>query len=642
MKFLRHFKAAWLFVFLSCLSQWSLSSDKPAVEDYGLLPEHRSLTISPDGKHYAFIQRIKKDDYLIVIDAKNNQMVAGVNASEVKARSAEFITNEYVILRASKTARSFNIRGKWENSRAISFNINTKKVKSLLNGTKDLHPAQSGMGTIVGFNAEENQVYMPAFSDNGNYNLYRVNLENGRGRLHQRGRSSTTDWFVDADGKVLAREDYSSDDQEHRIYSRISGKWVKIYSRETSIPFSIQGLSSDGGKLLYVSTSEYGDKIYTMDLESGDIDGPLLEREGEDIGYLMTDINRKLFAVKYNGFKEDYDFVDKKQNELFAQLNVTFPMSNVDYLGATRDNSKIIYKVSGAEGAGVYGVFDTQKVQVRHLISEYPKVSEIGELKAVSYKARDGLKIPSVITFPADKTKRKNLPLVVMPHGGPESYDGLTFDWMAQYFSRLGYAVLQPNFRGSTGFGIEHMKAGHGKWGREMQDDVTDGVKAMVKMGYVDPQRVCIVGASYGGYSALAGGAFSPDLYRCVVSIAGVSDLPAMLRSEKRDHGRNHWVVSYWHKLIGDSKTEREKLKSISPVNFADQFQAPVLLIHGKDDTVVPMRQSTLMRKALKKSKKPVEFVSLKGEDHWLSTSETRLALLKEISTFLQAHNPPD
>ena len=148
------------------------------------------------------------------------------------------------------------------------------------------------------------------------------------------------------------------------------------------------------------------------------------------------------------------------------------------------------------------------------------------------------------------------------------------------------------------------------------------------------------MGASYGGYSALAGGAFTPELYRCVISVAGVSDLPLMLSTEKRDFGDKHWVINYWHDVIGDSKTEKQKLKAISPANYADQFQAPVLLIHGKDDTVVPIRQSQRMNSALKKAGKKVELIKLKGEDHWLSTSETRVQMLRAIDEFLEKYNP--
>tara|TARA_B110000902_G_scaffold154368_1_gene177250 strand:+ start:1593 stop:2462 length:870 start_codon:yes stop_codon:yes gene_type:complete len=285
-------------------------------------------------------------------------------------------------------------------------------------------------------------------------------------------------------------------------------------------------------------------------------------------------------------------------------------------------------------------MFDRTQTKLYSLASEYPAIKSIGELKAVNLNARDGIIIPSIITLPTDPSKRKNLPLIAMPHGGPETYDSLRFNWLAQYLAAKGYAVLQPNFRGSTGFGYALLNSGYGEWGRKMQDDVSDGVTALANAGYIDPKRVCIMGGSYGGYSALAGGAFTPELYRCVISIAGVSDLPQMLSSQKFKYGRNHWVVGYWGNIIGDSKSQREKLRAISPINFAERFQAPVLLIHGKDDTVIPIRQSKAMYKALKKADKPVEFVTLKGEDHWLSGSETRLALLKEVDKFLDKHNP--
>ena len=285
-------------------------------------------------------------------------------------------------------------------------------------------------------------------------------------------------------------------------------------------------------------------------------------------------------------------------------------------------------------------LFDTKKVSLNFLASGYPQIeaNQIAEMKAIRYKARDGLSISAIQTWPVGVTNRKNLPMIVMPHGGPASYDSIRFNWKAQYFARKGYLVLQPNFRGSTGFGVNFQNAGDGKWGREMQDDVSDGVLSMIKSGYADPDRVCIVGASYGGYSALAGGAFSPELYKCVVSIAGVSDLPLMLKEEQSDFGRDHWVLSYWNRVMG--KTQGLDLAEISPINFADKFEAPLLLLHGNDDTVVKIRQSEVMYKAMNRAGKSVEFVKLKGEDHWLSGSETRLALLEKISEFLDKHNP--
>ena len=174
-----------------------------------------------------------------------------------------------------------------------------------------------------------------------------------------------------------------------------------------------------------------------------------------------------------------------------------------------------------------------------------------------------------------------------------------------------------------------------------MQDDITDGVRALINTGRADPNRVCIVGGSYGGYAALAGGAFTPDLYQCVAAIAPVSDLPMMLAHERRDHGSNHWVYDYWKELIGDPRSEKEHLRAISPAYAADAFQAPVLLIHGRDDLVVPIGQSARMKSALERADKQVEFIRLKGEDHWLSTAEMRLETLKALDRFVGAHIGP-
>ncbi|CAN0435252.1 unnamed protein product, partial [Scytosiphon promiscuus] len=206
------------------------------------------------------------------------------------------------------------------------------------------------------------------------------------------------------------------------------------------------------------------------------------------------------------------------------------------------------------------------------------------------------------------------------------------------YFANRGYLVLQPNFRGSSGYGTEHRILGKGEWGGKMQDDITDGVQTLVEQGLADPTRVCIVGASYGGYAALAGGAFTPDLYKCVVAIAPVSDIRPLLVDVKWDNGRKHWALDYWQENIGDLDEEREKLDAISPARAADKFTAPVLLIHGNDDTVVPIKQSEIMERALEKAGKDVTFLELEGEDHWMSDGDTRIDALRAMATFIDQH----
>lgn len=258
--------------------------------------------------------------------------------------------------------------------------------------------------------------------------------------------------------------------------------------------------------------------------------------------------------------------------------------------------------------------------------------------EATSFSARDGLKIPALVTAWPELRKNGGAPLLVLPHGGPALYDRLEFDWMAQYFANRGYVVLQPQFRGSSGFGVDFKRAGYGEWGGKMQTDIDDGVDHLIATGLVDPERVCIAGVSYGGYAALAAGAFSPDKYKCVASVAGLSDLELMLKSDRRKYGRGHWAISYWERQYGGDNFDWEKLAAISPVNFADQFEAPVLLIHGRKDTVVPIEQSKKMQKALRKAGKDVTLREFKGEDHWLSYGESRLETLRALASFIEEH----
>lgn len=623
----------------------SKKEDQTLVDSYGLLPQFRAFSISPDGKHYAYIQRQEQKDYFVVMNPAQGKIVASVDADKFKARDLYFATNNYVIILASETKRQFGVRGKWENSTAIAYNLKTKQMKTLLQKTKSLYPAQGGLGRIVGFNKNTDEVFMPAYSGSGGaeprLDLYRVSLKTGVGKIHTKGRITTRNWFVNSNGQVLAREDFSGRKQQHVVYAKHKKQWKLIYSADAAMPeITLTAVTPDEQHLLFVSGDENYSALYSMSLDDGQISEPLYQREKSEIDRTMVDINRQLIGIKFDGFKPSYGFPDQADNQIADALVNHYPASAVHYVGKTADSEKWLIRVSGNAGTGDYKLYNKSNNQLKHIISEYPQIKSIGEIKAISFKARDGVKIPSILTLPREVVKPTNLPLILLPHGGPRHHDTMDFNWLSQFFSAKGYAVMQPNFRGSTGFGFELRDRGNAQWGLGMQDDVSDSVKVLVNAGYVDPDRVCIIGASYGGYSALAGGAFTPDLYRCVISIAGISDIPAMMKSERREAGLSNWRTHYWEEVIGDPDKHEARLESTSPVNFASDFKAPVLLLHGKDDTVVSIRQSKEMHNALQSAGKDSEFVQLESEDHWLSTSETRLALLHAINDFLDEHNP--
>jgi dipeptidyl aminopeptidase/acylaminoacyl peptidase len=229
---------------------------------------------------------------------------------------------------------------------------------------------------------------------------------------------------------------------------------------------------------------------------------------------------------------------------------------------------------------------------------------------------------------------------VVLPHGGPHARDTPGFDWWAQALASRGYAVLQVNYRGSSGLGADFFAAGFGEFGRKMQTDLSDGVRHLVQDGLVDPKRVCIVGGSYGGYAALAGATLDRGVYRCAVSYAGVSDLRSDLKDSISKEGES--AGRFWLRYVGAKNIDDPLLDQRSPAAHAGDVDIPILLIHGRDDTIVTISQSRRMADALRKAGKPVELIELSSEDHWLSRGETRLQMLKATVAFLEKNNPPD
>ncbi len=621
-------------------------AEPPPLEAYGRLSEIRAVTISPDGKHFAYLSERGEQRALLVLNLETKE-TQGVDLRDVKANWVDFAGNGHVVLGVSETTRVSGFRGRFEYSAAFSYNLKTGKVVQLLKGTKDLFPAQSGLGAIVGAYAPKDEVLMPAFMGSRSdpepdYDLLRVDLDNGRGRKFSAGKNRTIDWFADVDGTILAREDYDNSSNKYELISEVGGDRQTIYEAKTElIPIGVLGVAPDRSGLMVTRTSrESGfSALYKLGFDGVWSDAPVFAKESAEIDYTLIDSNRFVIGVQYSGLYPTYDFFDDELTQIVTSVQDNFLQSSVFLSSWTDDLSKLVFFVSGGDAPGVYYLLDRNEMRISPLTSTRPQIDldDVAPVVTIEYPARDGLTIPAILTLPLSG-ETENLPLIAMPHGGPEAYDQVTFDWMAQYFASRGYAVLQPNFRGSDGFGLEFKLAGRGKWGREMQDDVTDGVLALIKDGYVDPERVCIVGGSYGGYSALAGGAYSPDLYRCVAAIAPVSDLPVMLSEEKKDHGSDHWVLAYWQRVIGDRKEDREMLKDVSPARNASSFQAPVLLIHGKDDLVVPIRQSEIMERALKRAGKDVEFVKLRGEDHNLSFSESRLRTLEALDAFISKH----
>ncbi len=622
---------------------------KPPLEAFGDIPAVRSPDLSPDGTRMAYLARLGDSDYLTIYDFATGQSEPVVSTTAIRARSAYFVGSDHVVMIASDRILIQNFIGTTEKSVAFSYNLKTKKLVTLLGKTDGLYAGQSALGNIVAVDPDGQHVYMAAFmgptGSEPSYDVLKVNLDTGKSVRGSSilGEKTTSRWVINSKGRPIAREDYDERRQIHTINIYDNGRAREIFREEAElVTEGIVGATKDGDLLI----SSEGDTDFRGTYSMSRVDGarkPLAGRPNADVEATLLDPDDKtLVGLIYGGMFASYDMVDPALDADLDAAISAIPGAAVQLVSWTKDWSKLLLQVSGGMRAERYMLFDraTKKLSLITDVRPDIKPEDVGEVVTIEYKARDGMKIPALVTWPAGvpKQQRKNLPMVVLPHGGPESYVAVGFDWLAQFLANEGYVVLQPNFRGSDGFGSAFREAGHKEWGRKSQDDISDGAKALASMGWADPARTCIVGWSYGGYAALAGGAFTPELYKCVVSIAGVSDLRGMLATERQHYGKNSRAYSYWKDVIGDPDADAEAIDTVSPSLHAANFKAPVLLVHGSEDTNVDVRQSDKMESALKNAGKDVYYVRIKGDDHGLVDNDSRRRMLSTLGDFLKKH----
>ncbi len=616
------------------------------LEVYGQLPTVSIMAISPEGDRIAFRRTDGAMDAVFIVDRQSGDVLGAVDGSETNIRDLVFLDKDRLLLYAAESENIRRFGTKLEISGSFVYELPTKTLSKLLEHSRYLYPLQSGVGQVAGYAREQGALYMPAYIGDvtgtpATYGLLKVTMDDPGGTLVTRGGSDTVDWIVDEQGGLVAEEAYG--DFVTRIWDRRGGKRILVYqSGPDEQHYSIVGRSDDPGEIVVsarVPGSDYS-SFFRMSLDDGSIGAPLFNCDGASVEKALVDLSGRVSGAECAGFFPRYEFLEPALTERVKTVQAALPSTAAYLEDWTQDFGYLLFRLTGGWTAGSYVLVGPDSPTPRLLANIRDGIPReaVVPTEIIRYTAGDGLEIPALVTAREDVRSTGKAPLIVLPHGGPEAYDRYGFDWLAQYFASRGIVVLQPQFRGSSGFGATLRLAGKGEWGRAMSTDLDDGVRHLVEGGLVDPERVCIVGLSYGGYAALAAGAFSPFRYECLVSIAGIADLPRMLEWDEQQYGRDSNVVEYWREQLGVQDTSRDTLDPVSPVNFAGHFSAPVLLVHGRDDAIVPLDQSQRMEKALRRADKPVQLVRLKGEDHYLSGYETRLEALTVVAEFIEEH----
>lgn len=468
--------------------------------------------------------------------------------------------------------------------------------------------------------------------------LFRVDPANGQGQLVERGGFDTVSWSVDSSGEPRVRTDIDEVRHTVSVYGRAKGakQWSPIFTnaQRDGGPDFIGYLEPEDSVLI-----REGETIVRRSLATGAVT-PFDIKAGERS--IWDEARGAVVGLMSDGDRPVYRWLDGEIGAAHGVLQRAFSDRRVTMWSWSADRSRFIARVAGPLQAPAWYLYDKPRKEVSVLAQEYPELADakLGKMTWRPYAARDGLTIPAYVTMPADAVPGRRLPLVVLPHDHVHGRDAYGFNYLAQFIASRGYVVLQPQYRGSSGFGLDFAVASRGEWGGKIQTDLLDGVAALAASGEIDPARVCIVGVGFGGYSALAGAAFHPDAYRCAASIAGYSDLGRLVTDQIRLYAPESTALADTRTELGGASLAQ--IAAASPNRHAAAVRAPILLVHGDKDTDVDIAHSRTMADQLRAAGKPFEFLMLEGETHDLVKAASRTRTLEAIEGFLAKHLPAD
>lgn len=641
-------------------------ADPLAIADFVQPPALSNASLSPTGRYLVWVVRTGEDNAVHIRDLETGQlsvMAAGssrehfggvyINWISWKSDERLLIGMTRIELRRGGGREDGHIRSVRYGRSVISVGRDGSGLRALKGPRADDADPGEVLDTL---RDEPDHILMTYRNASDGLDVARVNVVTGEAQKILGGHRRVLDYLTDRQGSVVGRIAYRGSTGRIRLMEALNadGEWTEVYRlRQDEVrdlpDYDFLGPTADPGKI-YVAIQpdaaegENTAGIHVFDFVTRTM-GPTIWRNPQyDVTGIVVDADTsELLAGCYWADIYRCDFADRQDDAVMVGIRRFFGDGwSVSVVSQARDNSRWLVRASAPNNPGEFYIFDVAERRMDFVGSIYPALPEarLAIMQRIDYAAEDGQPLFGYLTRPHGAAPGAVLPLVVMPHGGPETRDYLTYDTWAQFLATRGYQVFQPNFRGSSGMGKAFAEAGYRQWGARMQDDVTAGVEHLVAEGLADRDQICIAGASYGGYAALQGGAAQPDLYRCVISIAGPSDLVAMLRWEWSEGGPDSDRYEYWVKSIGDPREDRERIEAISPLRQVADWRVPVLLIHGDEDDVVPISQSRDMDRALSRAGKDVRLVVMEGAGHsgWSTTQET--TVMTEMETFLARHLP--
>ncbi|WP_019028906.1 alpha/beta hydrolase family protein [Colwellia piezophila] len=612
------------------------------ISAYGSLPDTSQVKLSPSGDSIAMIKNSKGTLVLMTYSFKSGKKRSLFQADNKEAilKWFKWANDDILLVSASyptKSARSI----KYSLTRLYKYDLSTPKGLELLvksSGQNEEHNAQIQDRIISLLPERPDHILMSIDYDiPGKPSIYDINIRTNKRKRVKKPKRFASSWYADQQGHPRISVGRDETKVIYKLYD-IKGKKIRdLWSYKVFEKNKVNIMGFDiNPNILYIRALHNGrDAIFKVDLSDKSLKRELvLAKKKRDVkgSLIYSPKTHAVVGISQGSGDDNKTYWDPEYLALKKSINKALPKANNSIISMSKDLNKYVLYSSSKTSAGDYYLGDRASKQLLHLASRYPQINEgnYARQKKVKFKARDGLTIHGYLTVPVGDHKGKQLPAIVLPHGGPMSQTRAGFHYWAQLFANRGYVVFQPNFRGSSGYGYDFEMAAIQAWGEAMQDDLQDAANWLMKRKFVDSERICIGGGSYGGYAALMAAVKHGDTFKCAASFAGVSDLELIIsRAQKFS---NRAVIE---KQIG---TDSDKLEAASPVNFAENINIPILLIHGTEDRVVDVEHSRDMAEELEDYDKEFRYVEIEGANHYLSVQKHRIQTLEEMLTFFDKH----
>jgi len=595
------------------------------LKDFFRNADKNGYQISPDGKYFSYLSPWENRMNVFVQEIGKDNAVRVTSAKERDIAGYFWKGNSRIVFLQDS--------GGDENFKLYS-------VDKDGNNSKLLTPAEKVRAGIID-DLEDNEDEMLISMNQRNpqaFDVYRINLKTGDLKMVAENPGNIMGWVTDHDGKL--RVATASDGVNNVLMYRDDESQPFKEVLNTNFRESVDPLFfTFDNKFLYVSSNLNRDKsaIVKFDIANGKEIETLYENSDVDVSGLSFSKKRKvLTSISYVTDKRQMKYLDNLTEKRYSRLKKDLGDYEVVITGLNKNEDKFLVRTYSDRSLGAYYFYDenTDKLSKISDVSPWLNEKELAIQKPIKYTSRDGLTINGYLTLPQG-VEAKNLPVVVNPHGGPWARDNWGFNPEIQFLANRGYAVLQMNFRGSTGYGKKFWEASFREWGLKMQDDISDGVAWLIKEGIADPKRIAIYGGSYGGYATLAGVTFTPDLYACAIDYVGVSNMFTFMKT----------IPPYWepfrkmmYEMVGDPEKDSALFTQVSPVFHVDKIKAPLFIAQGRKDPRVNVNESDQMVEAMKKQGVEVEYLVKDNEGHGFRNEENRFDFYGSMEKFLEKH----